>query len=543
MPVPSNLPDGAKKIFMAAEKAAKEGTCKDSGDRMDECAARVAWSVVKKKYKKVGDKWVRKAAIVSDLEMAITRAAYDKATGEMRLRAVASDTEKDNYGDNATIELFQDFIDRIENGESVPEQFRSEFWDGGMPYVSISHYEDLNGKGVPGEIVSVYVDGNRLKSKIILHNTELGRAVFRAICDDLYGEEGQDREDKVRISIGFLDWMHKHKSDGYVFSRAAPEQICPRCEKGDFGVEFLRGQLVHEAFTRVPVNPRTPIEVERSMGDKITRKEDAASIIGDELAEELEEEQKTSVGRSDAFQTLSESEEEAEETVQAEGSETEVEEESEVDVQPEQKSEAEVERSGPTTLRDFVEAEEARKELVRMGDLWYALNEVVYNIFRSEEIEDKKTAIKAEIEEFRDMLTAKALVRESEAGKSADPMDQAWITFKSAVEQIGAQKVSGEDKLKAMQEPFNTLAEAIRESVEEPQEDIPTSGDGSVQQQLAQLSTSVALLTQIVQGQQGNGGDVPQRRSLTGSPFVPQQQKKKGDQFSQLARMSVGLDN
>jgi len=34
-----------------------------------------------------------------------------------------------------------------------------------MPYLSISHYPDLEGKAVPGELQSIYMDGNRLKGR------------------------------------------------------------------------------------------------------------------------------------------------------------------------------------------------------------------------------------------------------------------------------------------------------------------------------------------------------------------------------------------
>lgn len=54
-----NLPEGARKIYLAAEASAKKSTCKDREDK-DECIAKIAWSAVKSKYKKVGEKWVRK---------------------------------------------------------------------------------------------------------------------------------------------------------------------------------------------------------------------------------------------------------------------------------------------------------------------------------------------------------------------------------------------------------------------------------------------------------------------------------------------------
>ena len=43
-----NLPPEGKALFEKVyESAKKSSTCKDSGDRMDECAARVAWTAVK----------------------------------------------------------------------------------------------------------------------------------------------------------------------------------------------------------------------------------------------------------------------------------------------------------------------------------------------------------------------------------------------------------------------------------------------------------------------------------------------------------------
>ena len=79
---PKNLPEGAKKIYIAAEENARKTTCKDSGDRKDECANRVAWSAVKRKYKKGADgQWIPKA---EEFSMAITRASYDKKTATRR---------------------------------------------------------------------------------------------------------------------------------------------------------------------------------------------------------------------------------------------------------------------------------------------------------------------------------------------------------------------------------------------------------------------------------------------------------------------------
>lgn len=307
------LPKHAKEIWVKAFNNAYENTCEGTQKEKDECAARIAWAAVKKVYRKGADgKWVPKAHTFS---LAITKASYDKATHEMRWRAVASDTEEDSYGDNMTLELFQDFIGRIERGEAAPVQFRSAYWQGGMPYLSIAHYPDLDGEAVPGEVQAIYVDGNRLKAKGIFSDNELGRRCFRAVCEDLYAEKkSQPDKPKVRISIAFLDWKHRHKGSGYVFERKSLDDICPECVKellqGEYGgKEFLRGQLVQLALTRVPVNGRTSVEVDKSMADEITtRREDAASIVGEDLADEIEEKAKM-VGKSQVLVTKSEEKE------------------------------------------------------------------------------------------------------------------------------------------------------------------------------------------------------------------------------------------
>jgi hypothetical protein len=63
--------------------------------------------------------------------MFIEKAPFDKTTGEMSFVAAASDTEDDLYQDNMTMELFSDFLQRINAKESPPEELRSEFWKGG----------------------------------------------------------------------------------------------------------------------------------------------------------------------------------------------------------------------------------------------------------------------------------------------------------------------------------------------------------------------------------------------------------------------------
>ena len=294
-----NLPESGKKLFEKVYNEAKSGSCKGN----EECAARTAWSAVKGAgwSKDSEGNWHKKAEL-TEFSLRITKASMDAETGEMRWVAVASDVEDDSYNDRMSFELFEDFIDRINKSELAPEEFRSDFWSGGMPYLSVSHYQDLNGDAVPGMPKEVFIDGKYLKSRGIYFDTPMGRACWKSVRKDLLSEQSKSKEDKVRISIAFLDWKHQHKSNGFTFERKSLDDLCPECIveliKSDYqGKIYLRGQLVHLAHTRVPVNKRTDIMEERSM---TTRKQDAASIIGDELAEELEEKSKL-VGKSEAL--------------------------------------------------------------------------------------------------------------------------------------------------------------------------------------------------------------------------------------------------
>jgi hypothetical protein len=125
--------------------------------------------------KKKLHKWHKKAQL-SEFSLILKSAKFDESTGEMRWRADASDTDNDIRKDNMTLSLFSDFIGRIERDEFAPEEFRSDFWSGGMPYLSVAHYSDLNGDGVPGPVENVYIDGSFLKARGQYDDTPLGRA-------------------------------------------------------------------------------------------------------------------------------------------------------------------------------------------------------------------------------------------------------------------------------------------------------------------------------------------------------------------------------
>lgn len=232
--------------------------------------------------------------IIPTLNMTVTKASFDPNTKVMRIRMVASDTGPDVYGERMSIELFQDFCSRIANGTPVPVKFRSVLqeksgWAGGDPYVSISHYKSgIEGKNIPADVEKVYVDGQMLKATAICRDTPLGRALFQALKDDLAGVS--KFQDKIRVSIGFLDLKHSHGN--FIFERDGLEKSCPMCENNSANINktYLAGPLVHLAMTRKPANLRTKAdpEVMRMADEIMTRKDDAESIVGDALAESLE---------------------------------------------------------------------------------------------------------------------------------------------------------------------------------------------------------------------------------------------------------------
>lgn len=240
---------------------------------------------------------------IAELSFTVVKASYDKSEKDpnrkRRILMVSSDTSPDLYDERMSPELFKDFTDRIAKNDAVPEVFKSAIcedgvWCGGMPYISIAHFRaGRDGKNVPGTVESVYVDGNVLKSKAFLHDTPLGRSLFDSLCEDLEKFKSGTKDHKpVRVSIGFLDLEHKHEVQGksIVFTRTALGQKCTLCEDGVGGKIYTKGYLVHLAATRVPVNQRTEMALEEKSMDEInTKRDDAASIVGEDLAKELEQ--------------------------------------------------------------------------------------------------------------------------------------------------------------------------------------------------------------------------------------------------------------
>ena len=202
---------------------------------------------------------VHDKSLVEMNSMFITKSV--ESNGLRKWAAVNSDTDPDLYGERMSLELYRKMLSYIKDEVPPPAHFKSmvcsDYWCGGMPYVSLAHYPDLNGKAVPGETLELFIDGKQLKAKGIMNNTPLGNAVWKSLKKD---ENLSNDENKIRISIAFLDLAHKHGENGKVFVRESDTSVCAECKKGVGDKIYLDGYLVHLALTRVPVNPRTIME-------------------------------------------------------------------------------------------------------------------------------------------------------------------------------------------------------------------------------------------------------------------------------------------
>jgi len=499
-------------------------------------------------------------------DMFITKASQDPETGEKRWAAVASDTDLDSYNDQMSIMLYEDFIHRIETEEIAPAVFTSEAWQGGMPYLGLSHYLDLNGAGIVGTPVAVYVDGNRLKAKGTFEDTPLGEAGYKAVKLDQ--KNNVDPDDRIRISIAFVDWEHAHGDE--VFTRESLVDECLICARGEGDMIYRKGQLVHLALTRVPVNDRTPIWLEeRAMA---TMKEDALSVLGEEEEELVENIDKLAkkdrkILRSQAVVIKSDEEE-----VVAEG-------------EAEAETPEEVELVGRAPLggaTDLDSAEAYLKSQEKMWEIWdvfYLVENVMINISEAEidEVPDKPAAINTVISQFKERVDetvkrslakrAATLILESETEEGEPmakeqevvvekeiapeevvltPLDTALAKLKAAVVDATGADGDVDEQLKALQPVLNDLVEVVKSQVKG--EDIVQSEAvakavaEAVGAQLAPLTEALTLLAAKSQPVvKSDDSMIPGPRAFIPPPAHLAQEDKPKSSLTQMIRRSVGI--
>lgn len=497
-------------------------------------------------------------------DMYITKASQDPETGEKRWAAVASDTDLDSYNDQMSIMLYEDFISRIEAEEVAPAVFTSEAWQGGMPYLGLSHYLDLNGAGIVGTPVAVYVDGNRLKAKGTFKDTPLGDASYEAIKLDQKSDIDPDK--RIRISIAFVDWEHAHGDE--IFTRESLVDECPICARDEGDMIYRKGQLVHLALTRVPVNDRTPIWLEeRAM---VTMKEDALSVLGEENEEIVEGIDKLAkkdkkISRSQAVVIKSDEEEAAAEGPKAEVPETEL-----------------VEGAILGGAVDLDSAEAYLKSQEKMWEIWdifWMVENVMINISDAtiEEISDKPAAISKVISQFEERVDetvkrslakrAATLILESETEEGEPmakeqevvvekeiapeevvetPLDVALAKLKAAVVETSGVEGGIDEQLKALQPILNDLAEVIKAQVKGEDvvqsEAVAKAVATAVGTQLAPLTEALTLLAAKSQPVvKSDDSMIPGPRAFIPTPAHLEQEAKPKSSLTKMIRKSVGI--
>lgn len=246
----------------------------------------------------------------NELELNIVKTSFDKKTGEYRWQAQASSTDLDLDAQRTSVELYKSFIAKIEGGMPIRVEDRLKDWEGPMPYLSVSHFTHKI-----GEATSLYIDGKYLKAKGVFADNDIGSRAYKSVSKSTAIEE----ERPIRISISWRDLAHKHEKTGDVYDSATMGPVCPFCAtQGTQHIKFLDGQIIHLALTRMPANRNTSIQavngVEK-MGDYTQKqKEDAASIVGDDIAEEISQQEIQKIHEDTAsIVTKSEEEEPAKE--------------------------------------------------------------------------------------------------------------------------------------------------------------------------------------------------------------------------------------
>lgn len=292
---PKTLPKAARFLWVDTFNGVFD-SCDGPEKECDARAARIAWNNVKGKYRKVKDQWIlRKSEAYHDVLLTITKASL-QSDGSVRWQAVASDTGKDRAEERTSIELFQDWIDRVTYKVDIPYLPAPK-----MPFLGVSHYPALEGFGEAGVTRRMFIDGNVFKADgVFSADGVTGQGLLGAVKAELaLIKKGGVLEKPIRISAGWWDIEHYHSDSNFIFTRRALTEKCPLCEKGQTSDKIYKaGQLDHFAATRVPMNLRTSLELEEKSMAKTTRRDDAESIIGPGLAEEMERRARM-VGKSD----------------------------------------------------------------------------------------------------------------------------------------------------------------------------------------------------------------------------------------------------
>lgn len=460
------------------------------------------------------------------VEVPLTIRADLQPDGSMRWTAVTSDTDPDRTGEKTSLELFQDWKERVQDRQTVdflpPPR---------KPFLGISHYPNLDGYGEAGVTEDMHINGLQFVAEGGFFPYPVGKALFEAINRDSDLIQRGEIENPIRISAAWWDLAHSHilpSGEAYHFERKSLTSTCLACEEGVGNKRYLRGQLDHFAATRVPINPRTSLALQEK-SDMTTRKEDATSIIGSELAEELEKRSQL-IGKSETEQTpalvvKADKKKVKHEEIEAEEEETE---EAPEKKKPMYKKKAAVTKSlslgGALTLADAIHhAVDGQSRL----DLFQA---VLDNIDQAIPETEQPQAVKAAVAELnQELFQIKAAVADlwltEPIQKGVQEMsDNPYQKYADTIQATMTSQASKEQKAATLQQTLNELAQTMKAELEGGAPAVAANDMAAAFKAAVEpLAQQISLLNARLSGQQAGPQQVatytvPQQKSMVAAP-------------------------
>lgn len=258
------LPEHAREIWVAAFNGAYKSWDSDKTDlEREPYAFAVAWAAVKKLYKQKDGKWIKRSIILLG-EGHLSR-VWRSADGQHRWQATVMDDGVDEYATRMTIDFQDDICAQASAGV--------------MPWLGIAHYESYSQVGVTTRL---YRDGRYVKAEgyfLTDSDDELTRQLAEAAFETAQKE---------------ADLLPAHRAMAVSQAFYPTEYVIEDCGV----VAYTGGREDHLALTTRAANSRADFGVEEEdMSKRATktrremRRQDAAAIVGEDLAQTLFEQE------------------------------------------------------------------------------------------------------------------------------------------------------------------------------------------------------------------------------------------------------------
>ena len=229
MPYKSNesLPDSIKKLPQAAQSLYRKAYNNVSGKYDEATTSKIAWGVVKKKFKKVDGKWIARGLSSDTFTFTIDTKEGEliqrAENGEFYIEGVLSDTLPDQLGTSFTEQALMDFADQINSGNIQGGITHQEYNDLIQKYLHLPTNEFIararkERKGILKLVKAVY---------------EKGKLWIKALVDKRYAN-------------------HVRKFNKMSIEAHVPENL-------RHGNKFLGGTIIGFALDNNAINPRAEV--------------------------------------------------------------------------------------------------------------------------------------------------------------------------------------------------------------------------------------------------------------------------------------------